>query len=412
MIEKKGQMTKGMLFTNARLIDGCGMQREAAWLLVEDGRISAVGHAGEPLPAAARHGPPEVHDLSGCSLLPGLIDAHVHLTADGSPDLAAQMVRDPPGIAALKMANNARATLRAGFTTVRDLGGRGHVNLHVRDALRNGIVLGTSVLSAGHVICMTGGHGHFMGLESDGVEAVRRSVRGELKAGVDVVKFISTGGVLTRGVDPSSYQLNLDEIIAGVEEAHKAGRKTATHAQGTTGIEFAVRAGIDSIEHGYYLTPGIVEEMVKRGTFLVLTITSLTNIIEPGEAGGIPAWAVEKARRVMESAQKSHAMARACGVKIAMGTDAGTPYNLHGNNAEELEQMAKAGFSPMEAIVAATGSAADLLGLNDRVGTLSPGKQADLLVVRGNPLQDISLLRRRECLAAVYQAGVLVDPSN
>jgi imidazolonepropionase-like amidohydrolase len=401
-----------LLFTNVALIDGTGGRCDSGWLLAEGETISAVGLHGEPLPAGPRDGGTVVKDLPGHTLLPGLIDAHVHLTADGSPDLASQMLNDTQGIAALKMANNALRTLRAGVTTVRDLGGRAHVNLQVRDALRNGMITGTSVLSAGHVICTTGGHGHFMGLESDGVDSVRHSVRTEIKAGADLVKFISTGGVLTKGADPSRYQLTFEEISVGVEEAHKAGKKTATHAQGTRGIEFAVKAGIDSIEHGYYLTPNLVEEMVKRGTYLVLTITSLTNIIGPGVDGGIPAWAVEKAKNVMESARKSHAMARECGVKIAMGTDAGTPYNLHGNNAEELEQMVKAGFSPMETIIASTSRAAELLGIDESAGSLAPGKQMDLLVVKGDPLVDISLLRRKECLKSVYKAGVRVGNSE
>jgi imidazolonepropionase-like amidohydrolase len=401
-------MMNSVLYVNGRMIDGRGGRCDKGWLLVRGHEIAAAGMHGEPVPPEA-HAPGVVaKDIAGCTLLPGLIDAHVHLTADGSPDLARQMTQDTPAIAALRMAGHALLSLQAGFTTVRDLGGIGHVNLHVRDAIRSGMIPGCSVLCAGHVICMTGGHGYFMGLESDGPDAVRKSVRQELKAGADLAKFISTGGVLTRGVDPSCYQLNEDEINAGVEEAHKTGKKTATHAQGTRGIELAVKAGIDSIEHGYYLTPELIELMLKKGTFLVLTITSLTNIIGPGESAGIPAWAVEKAKRVMESAWASHAMARKAGVKIAMGTDAGTPFNRHGRNAEELEEMVKAGFSPMETIVAATGRAAELLGLEATVGTLEPGKRADLLVVRGDPLADISLLRRAESFREIVQAGTPV----
>jgi imidazolonepropionase-like amidohydrolase len=397
------------IFKNAAFIDGFGDFFENGWLSIEGSKIDSVGFNGEPLPNSSQNPETKVIDLSGHTVLPGLIDTHVHITATGAPDLAHQMLSESPSISALKAANNLANTLKAGFTTVRDLGGRNYVNLQVRDAIEEGLIPGSRVLSSGHVICITGGHGHFMGLESDGPYGVKYSVRKELKAGADLIKFISTGGVLTKGVDPMRYQFDFEEIQAGIIEAHKAGKKTSTHAQGTQGIAFAVKAGIDSVEHGYFLNEKIVEEMLKNDTFLVLTITSLTNIIDTGCKGGIPIWAVDKAKAVMEFAQKSHAMARKAGVKIAMGTDSGTPYNYHGANADELVKMVESGFTPMEALVAATTRAAELMGLNESLASLTPGKLADLLVVAGNPLDDISILTQPDCIESVFKAGIKID---
>ena len=193
-----------------------------------------------------------------------------------------------------------------------------------------------------------------------------------------------------------------------IEEAHHAGLKTATHAQGTPGIANAVNAGIDSVEHAYYLTEELVEKMLKKGTYLIPTITSLTNIVDNGKDQRIPAWAVEKAKMVMDQAFRSHEMAREAGVPIAMGTDAGTPYNVHGENGNELAAMTKWGFSPSKAITCATYNAAKLLGLEHTIGTIAPGKIADILVVKGNPLDDISLLGPNRGIEAVYKSGIPV----
>jgi imidazolonepropionase-like amidohydrolase len=195
---------------------------------------------------------------------------------------------------------------------------------------------------------------------------------------------------------------------AAIEEAHHAGLKTATHAQGTPGIANAVNAGIDSVEHAYYLTEELVEKMLKKGTYLIPTITSLTNIVDNGKDQRIPAWAVEKAKMVMDQAFRSHEMAREAGVPIAMGTDAGTPYNVHGENGNELVAMTEWGFSPSQAITCATYNAAKLLGLEHTIGTIAPGKIADILVVKGNPLDDISLLGPNRGIEAVYKSGIPV----
>ena len=206
-----------VVLDNVQLLDGMGQSRGPAWLVLDQGRIEALGDG--PLPES--YHPLQRLNLPGRTVMPGLIDAHVHLTADGSPDLMAQLLKDSPARAALKMARQAEATLEAGFVALRDLGGRDHVNIDVGRAIDEGEVPGPRVLSSGHVICMTGGHGWVMGLESDGPEAVRRAVRLEIKAGAKVIKFISTGGVLTKGVEPGQPQLSQEEINIGVEEAHQ-----------------------------------------------------------------------------------------------------------------------------------------------------------------------------------------------
>jgi len=389
------------LFTNGLIINGLGSYDKKGWVLIEKDKILAVGSPSDEPPKGENT---EIINLGGKTLMPGLIDAHVHIVPDGSPDFAGQFA-EPLGVQAIKGARNAMRSLEAGITTVRDLGGKDYINLHVRDAVDTGLVEGCRILSSGHVLCMTGGHGWFTGIECDGPDALRRGARQEIKAGADCIKLIATGGVLTPNVNPSFPQLSQEEMQAAIEEAHNAGLKTATHAQGTPGIANAVRAGIDSVEHAYYLTQEIVDIMLEKGIFLIPTIISLTNIVNNAEGKGIPEWAVEKARRVMKAAKTSHTLARECGVRIAMGTDAGTPHNFHGENGNELAAMVDWGFSPMQAIVAATSSAADLLGLKDSIGTIEPGKKADLLVVNGNPLEDISLLGPDGAIEQVLKGG-------
>jgi imidazolonepropionase-like amidohydrolase len=394
------------LFKYGLIIDGLGGATEHGWVLTEGAKIVSVAKPNEPIPELP--GDTEIVDLSNKSLMPGLIDAHVHLTFDGSPDLRPQ-VEKPLVQQGLLGAKHALQSLRAGITTVRDLGARAGVNLQIRDAIDSGIIPGSKVVAAGEMICMTGGHGWFLGRECDGPNQVRRAVRQEIKAGADCIKLMATGGILTEGVDPSSAQFTYAEMRAGIEAAHNAGLKTATHAQGAPGIANAVKAGIDSVEHGYFLTDELIEIMLEKGIYLVPTISSITAIIDNQKGKGIPEWAVEKTKVVIDEAQKNNATARRSGVLFAMGTDAGTPFNLHGNNGDELSAMVNWDFSPMEAIVAATGNAAKLLGIDEYLGSIESGKTADLLVVRGNPLQDIGLLAPNQGIESVYQAGKLVS---
>jgi imidazolonepropionase-like amidohydrolase len=308
----------------------------------------------------------------------------------------------------LKAARFARQTLMAGVTSVRDMGGREEIDLVLRDAIRAGQISGPRMLASRQMICMTGGHGWPVGREADGPDEVRKAVREQIKRGADLIKLMATGGVLTPGVEPGAAQLTEEELRAGIEEAHKAGRKTATHAMGTQGILNALHAGIDSIEHGVYLNDEIVSWMVKEGVPLIPTISALYHIETRGLEAGIPAYAVEKTRRVKPHHLRSIQMAREAGIKVAAGTDAGTPFNMHGQNTMELKLFVDQGFSPGEAIQAGTRIAAQVLGVDEELGTIEEGKQADLIVVDGNPVEDITLLLKAEAIPLIMQGGNLV----
>ena len=396
----------GILFENGRIIDGQGEAWEKGWLLVRDGRIKALGEGTFPGGEGAEGGRPgTVVDLSGRTLLPGLMDAHVHLALDGSPDPMSKVVASSLPEVTLRMALQAKQTLRAGFTTVRDLGCRDFIDVAVREAIRAGLVQGPEILCAGQMICITGGHGWQVGYEADGEDEVRKAVRFQAKSGVDLVKFMATGGVLTRGGRPGMPQLTRAEMAAGIQEAHKAGLKTAAHSQGLEGSRNAVAAGIDSLEHGVDLDQEVVGLMAEKGVFVVPTLSAPINILEAGPEAGIPQEFIDKTERLAEVHVEGLIRARKAGVGIALGTDAGTPFNRHGRNAAELVHLGRIGIGPLEAIECATSAAARLLGVADRVGSLAPGKQADLLLVRGNPLEELALLADPDRIEAVYKAG-------
>ena len=258
------------VFQNMKLIDGTGKSWEQAVLVVEGDKVVALGKPGEvTLPAKA-----EVIDLAGKTLLPGLIDAHVHLCFEPGPDPVTTLVAESEATTALTAARNAAVTLRSGVTTIRDLGGKNFIDLDIRDAIAKGKIPGPRMLAGGQFICMTGGHGWQMGYEVDSPAEARKAARVQLKQGVDVVKIMATGGVMTAGVEPGSPQLTEEEMRAAIIEAHKGGRKTATHAQGTTGIQNAIRAGIDSVEHGIFLDEKTVEMMLERDVYLSATLVA------------------------------------------------------------------------------------------------------------------------------------------
>ncbi|MBI5167030.1 MAG: amidohydrolase family protein [candidate division NC10 bacterium] len=389
------------VLTNCRIIDGRGGVLEKGFLIIEDSRIAWVGPVSE---APSCEGA-EVWDLQGMSLLPGFIDTHVHLCLDGSSDPVTRVLSEPEALTSLRFAENAKRTLEAGITTVRDAGSKGHYCFAVRQAIQERLILGPRLLLAGRAICMTGGHGWWMGREADGVDEVRKAAREELKAGADFVKLMATGGIMTKGVEPGSPQLTYEELRAGVEEARKAGKRTATHAQGAEGIKNALRAGIDSIEHGLFLDEESIALMLEQGTFLVPTTFVLTIFLEKGVEGGIPDFMVKKAQAVRAPQVESFRSAYKAGVKMAMGTDAGVYYFPHGQNLVELQTMVELGMAPMEAICASTRVAAELLGLGDSLGTLEAGKLADLVVVEGNPLEDLRLLQDKERIRHVFLEG-------
>jgi len=384
-------MAASHLIRNVTLIDGLGGEPRADWAVAVEGeRIAWIG----PSAQAPAFDPHNVVDGKGHSLLPGMINSHVHLCNDGSADLFGQVLNDSIPIATIRSVINARLTLAAGITTVRDCGAANQIAIEIAKAVDRGLIEGPRVRAAGRVVTMTGGHGHFIGREADGPDEVRKAVRAEIKGGANFIKVMATGGVLTPGVDPSQTAFQLDELQAAVEEAHKAGRPAASHAIGNGGIKNALRAGIDSIEHGFYLDDEAINLALKNETFLVPTLIAVDQIVNNGAKGGIPDWVVKKAQGESGHHRESFAMAVKSGMRIAAGTDAGTPFNPHGDLPLELAKMVEFGLPPMLAIVAATSNAARLLRMDDQIGSIEKGKVADLILVPGDPSKDIGAMRR------------------
>jgi imidazolonepropionase-like amidohydrolase len=389
------------IFRNGNVIIGNGESVEKGAVAINGNIIAFVGATKKIRPSTKD----KVFDISGKSILPGLIDAHVHLCLDGSPDPMTSLLRDSTPQLTLKAAHHARQTLNAGVTTIRDMGGKDYVDLAIRDGIESGLLQGPRMICSGRVVCMTGGHGCQFGREADGMDEVREAVREQLKAGVDFIKLMATGGVMTKGVDPGATQFTLEELLAGVEEARKAGRRTATHAQGTEGIKNSLWAGVNSIEHGFFLDDEAVDLMLEMNAFLVPTLNAPYQIIRGGVKRGVPRYAVEKSKAVMKSHFQSVRRAYKAKIPIATGTDAGTPFNCHGENLKEMELLVKAAMTPMEAIVATTKIASEVLTLEKKVGTLEKGKLADLIVVDGNPLKDIRVLQEKDNILAIMKEG-------
>ena len=297
----------------------------------------------------------------------------------------------------------AQATLRGGVTAVRDLAGRDYLEIAVRDSINAGYQLGPTIRCAGKLICMTGGHGWYMGRETDGPIDVVKAVRENIKAGADLIKFIATGGVATPNVDPLLAQLTLDELTTGVAEARRFGRKSTAHAQGAPGIRNAIDAGVASIEHGFQLTDELIADMKTRGIYLVATLAALDRTLSRPDA--LPDYIAEKARRFYDMHRDSVIRYHRAGGRLAMGTDAGTPFNFHGENAQELKLMVDLGISPLDALRSATANAADLIGFTDR-GRIADGHWADLVLVQGNPAEDIRAVTDRANHRLVLKAGI------
>lgn len=392
----------GLLLQHGEMIEGDAGKEglKPVDILIEEGLIRRIAPAGTIPPAEK-----EAVNLKGMTVLPGLINAHVHITLLPAGNPAEVMMGMSRTKIILETVNNMKKQLLSGVTFFRDLGAPFHIDLELRDCVKDGTIVGPEFLAAGMMITMTGGHGHEIGRECDGSEDARKAAREQVKAGADVIKIMATGGVMTKGNVAGAPQLTLEEMKAAVEEAHKAGRKTAAHAQGKAGTRDALLAGIDSIEHGIVLDDEILELMIKNDVYLVPTLAAPHFIIENGVAAGVPEFAVEKTKRILETHYRSFELARDAGVKIAMGTDAGTPFNRHDGTPVELQLMVKNGMSPLEAITASTKTAAELLGIADRYGSLSEGKAADIIVIAGNPLKDIRVL---EDVKQVYKKGTPV----
>jgi imidazolonepropionase-like amidohydrolase len=377
-------MAKTTYVANVSVFDGRALKQRQGVLFGTEG-IEWVGpHARAPREArSSRH-----VDGVGMTLLPGLIDVHVHLQFDGSADFEKESKElTTAGFATVKAVINAKRNLDAGVTSVRDLGGMGGASIDVARAVAAGIVPGPRIVAAGRALTVTGGHGHNIAFsrEVDGADAVRAAVREEIRAGATAIKLIATGGVLTPGIPATFSAFTVEELEAGVREAHERNLSVAAHAIGANGIRAAVLAGVDSIEHCNQLTAATAREMVARGTFRSPTICAIRGIID--HADRVAVYAVEKARQIEADSKKAHRTAVRAGVRPVCGTDAGTPFNPHGHAPREIAYMVEWGMTPLDALRAATANGAELLRLTD-TGTIDVGKRADLLLVDGDPVED------------------------
>ena len=343
------------------------------------------------------------YDLEAACVTPGLVNSHAHLEASGEPDMMTMISTTPTNQRLLRAVENARKSLYAGVTTIRDVGSSHGISIDVRDAIAAGRIPGPRMRAAGAVLCMTGGHGWPIGRAVDGPWDARKGIREQLLAGADCIKLIATGGVLTKGAVPGNSQLTYEELAAAVDEAHRHGLRAAAHAIGTEGIKNALRAGIDSIEHGHMLDDEAIALFKERGTYLVPTLTAPTCILAHLGEGTQPQYVVEKAKTVSEAMLRNIRRAYEAGVTVAGGSDAGTPYNYHESYAYEVELMhSMLGMTPQQALHAATEVAGALVGLQRSV--LAPGEAADLIVLRRDVGSDVRALRE---VAAVLKGGAI-----
>ena len=371
---------------------------------VKSGRVLdnvTVGIEGDKIVSLGQSaaGNATIINLPNATLVPGLIDAHTHLT--GEPNFGYQELGISTPMEALIGAKNARVTLDAGFTTVRNVGAGGFTDVALRDAIEQGLVPGPRMLVSGPALGITGGHcdnnllpyefHHQADGVADGIEGVQHKVREVIKYGADLIKICATGGVLSKGDDPRASQYTLEEMKAIVTDAHRLGRKVAAHAHGAQGILWASEAGVDSIEHGSYIDDAAISMMKSRGTYLVPTLYLTQWLSENMTKIGMPEMYAAKERAIIPIVRQNLKKAFDAGVKVAFGTDAAV--YPHGLNAHEFAVYVQLGMSPLQAIQTSTVNAADLLGWSDRVGSIDTGKFADIIAVNGDPTKDVTLLQ-------------------
>ena len=389
--------------------------RENMVIVILGDRIQNVG----PASAVTISSGANVIDLSHATVLPGLIDCHTHLGARADRYDEIYNFKDTPFQSAFAGVVNARKTLEAGFTSVRDVGSLPFLAVDLRNSINEGFIPGPRIVASGPAISITGGHGDLNNFSpqtrvtmfpeerdfqiADGVDQIRHVVRAQVKYGVDVIKILATGGVLSKGDSPGAPQFTFEELKAAAEEAHMAGRKIAAHAHGTQGIKNAILAGIDSVEHASLIDDEGIRLAKEHGTYLVMDIYNDDYILGKAVEFGLPQENVDKEKMVGRLQRENFERAVKAGAKMAFGTDAGV--YPHGDNARQFFYMVKYGMTPAQAIRAATSSAADLIGRAKDVGTLEPGKFADVIAVTADPLQNVRVL---ENVGFVMKGGVVV----
>jgi imidazolonepropionase-like amidohydrolase len=383
------------LIKNVRLLDGRGPVEGRRDIEIREGLLRDI--------RAHRQGAPvtdiPVLDGRGMYLLPGLIDLHVHLVWDGSPNPVEQLCKESTEQTLLRAIRHARETLEAGITTVRDLGSVDDLAIDLSRAVERSDIVGPHIVPSGQTIIMTGGHDPFWGIMVDGPQEALKATRRQIYRGADVIKLSATGGVYgrTEGESVTHTELNSDEISTVTSEAHKLGVPVAAHAIGHDGIRNCVEAEVDTIEHGQQLTPALANKLATYGGALVPTLFVYRQIAQRPE---VPEYARVKAKAIIKEHKRAIEAARAARVRIGAGSDAGSPLTPHGSLIDELMALADTGFSPLEALRCATCEAARIIGLDSKVGSIEPGFVADLILVPQNPLEDIGCLKdvRAACI--------------
>lgn len=404
-------MSNITIFKNGNVIDGYQSSPiENGLVIVKGEEVIYCGEINNEVLQQYEHA--KTVNLDGKTLMPGMIDAHVHLTLAGEPSYLQSLIMEDAKLAVLKGASRAKDALQAGFTTIRCLGEKGQIDVYIKKAIEEGIIEGPNILASGKAITITGGHGDMFpeGIAIDGIativdgeDGVRVATRKQLKLNVDNIKLMATGGGMSPG-DARISQLTIKEMQVAIEEAEKYGKLTAAHAIGAEGIENALKAGVRTLEHGTYITSEGIDIMKSTEAYLVPTLAAFKTL-KYGKKGGVPEYHLNKVQAFKDAHMENLRNALDAGIKVITGTDAGTPFNLHGENAYELESLVEVGMSPMEAIHAATSIAAEALKLETK-GKLKEGYTADLVVVKGNPLQDITILQTN--IDQVYKQGKLM----
>ena len=388
------------LIKDCIIIDGTGNPPKEADIEITDDKISAIDQGI----GSGKNAYDTVIEGKGNFVLPGFINCHIHFSLNASQHPMNDMTKTDPYMLAIQGTVVADKLLKAGVTTVRDMGGKHFEVLALRNAIRAGIIQGPTVIAPGQALLMTGGH--FSGIEVDGVASCLSAARSQLKAGADFIKVMATGGLGKPDEIPGAQELTFDELKACFSVAHMAGKSCAAHAHGLEGIKAIVDAGVTSVEHGTLIDEGAIDAMIKNGTYLVPTFAAYWVMAEEGKKKGVPDYMIRASKWVIEEKMPRFKNAVAKGVKIAFGTDGGSPVNPHENVEWECNCLIEGGMNPMDVIKSMTINAADLLGLKDKVGSVEVGKIADLVVLGGNPLDDIKQLAN---VVDVIKHGVQIN---